>query len=226
MLDFVNAYEALLDAFTSRRYNVWLRDSYLRDTSETGMQSLEEYGRRVAEDERRIRRLLTELVQFPPHHNRHFGIVQTFYEAGSTYDSAVFVMTTFPEKNNGSQQHVRLTEIIEHVVTSLRDNGYHPRIASEKRPPYHQGLWDNVEAYLFCCRSGVAIVENKCQNEFNPNVAMEWGWLRAMNKKVLYLIEEDFKHIADTAGLLYGKFSWDNPQPGIVEAINRYFPKM
>jgi hypothetical protein len=168
---------------------------------------------------------LTELVQFPSHHSRHFGIMQACYDAGSTYDSTVFVMTKFPEENNLSPEHVRLAEVIEHVITSLKGNGYHPRIASEKRPPYHQGLWDNVEAYLFCYRSGVAIVENKCKNEFNPNVAMEWGWMRA-NKRVLYLIEKDFEHIADTAGLLYGRFSWDDPQPGIIAAINRHFPKM
>jgi len=28
-----------------------------------------------------------------------------------------------------------------------------------------------------------------------------------MNKSVLYLIEKDFAHIADTTGLLYGQFS-------------------
>ena len=226
MLDFNKSYEELLYAFTSRNYNVAQRDKYQRDTSQRGTRALELYGRRVEEDEARIRQLLTELVRFPPHHDRHFKIMETFHDAGSTYDNTVFIMTKFPEAHNPSPQHVRLAEVIEHLVTSLKNNGYHPRIASEQRPPYHQGLWDNVEAYLFCCGNGVAIVENKCNNEFNPNVAMEWGWMRAMDKRVLYLIEKDFKHIADTSGLQYGQFSWDDPQPGIIAAINKHFPRM
>jgi hypothetical protein len=36
---------------------------------------------------------------------------------------------------------------------------------------------------------------------------MAGGWMRVMNKSVLYLIEKDFAHIADTTGLLYGQFS-------------------
>jgi hypothetical protein len=55
---------------------------------------------------------------------------------------------------------------------------------------------------------------------------MEWGRMRAMHKRVFYLIEKDFEHIADTSGLLYGQFSWDNPQPGIIAAIHRHLSRM
>ncbi len=117
--------------------------------------------------------------------------------------------------------------MITHVVNCLLMNGYHPRIASESRPPYHAALWDNVEAYLFCCGNGVAIVEDQYKDEFNPNVAMEWGWMRATDKRVLYLLESKFKHLrADTQGLLAEEFAWDAPLQGIQAAITKYFPKL
>ena len=40
---------------------------------------------------------------------------------------------------------------------------------------------------------GIAIVEDKYLPELNPNVAMEWGWMRGMGRNVLYLVEKDFK---------------------------------
>jgi hypothetical protein len=183
--------------------------------------------RQIQEWEALIATALETLVRFPPYHSRHFAILDSFYEKGATYDDAVFLMTKFPKEHNPSPQDVRLTEIITHVMNRLETNGYHPRIASEKRQPYHNWLWDNVEAYLFCCGSGVAIVEDKYQAEFNPNVAMEWGWMRATGKKpVLYLIEKDFKHLrADTQGMLFEEFSWDDPKPGIDAALDKYFPK-
>jgi hypothetical protein len=38
---------------------------------------------------------------------------------------------------------------------------------------------------------GIAIVEDRFNPNLNSNVAMEWGWMRAMNKPVLYLVEAD-----------------------------------
>jgi hypothetical protein len=55
---------------------------------------------------------------------------------------------------------------------------------------------------------------------------MAWGWMRAMKKRALYLIETDCAHMADTTGLLYGQLSWDDPQPGIIAAINAHVPRI
>jgi hypothetical protein len=77
---------------------------------------------------------------------------------------------------------------------------------------------------LFCCGRGVAIVEDKYQAEFNPNVAMEWGWMRGLGKNVLYLIEKDFRHLrADTSGLIFENFAWDYPRQGIEAGIKKHF---
>jgi nucleoside 2-deoxyribosyltransferase len=69
----------------------------------------------------------------------------------------------------------------------------------------------------------VAIVEDKVKSELNPNVAMEWGFMKAMGKPVLYLEEESFKERrADWSGLIRDPFAWDDPMPGIEKAITNW----
>jgi hypothetical protein len=177
---------------------------------------------------KKIEEKLSTLLQFPPDHNRHASVFKKgFFEKTSTYENSVFIMTKFPNKNDPNDSDIRLGYVIRQVARRLEANGYRARISSEERPSYHPFLWDHVEAYLFCCRHGLAIAEDKCKAEFNPNVTMEWGWMRAMKKHVLFLVENDFSHIrADAIGALYEDFFWDNPLPGIIAAVDKHFPKI
>jgi hypothetical protein len=59
--------------------------------------------------------------------------------------------------------------------------------------------------------------------ELNPNVTMEWGWLRSTERDVLFLVEKDFdRDRADIGGLLKDDFEWDDPDPGIKAAIEGF----
>ncbi len=182
-----------------------------------------EIDRRIAN----VKALLVDLLRFPPSHNRHAEVFnEKFFQAGQTYAKSVFIMTKFPDPENPGPDDIRLGYVIRQVAKRLEANGYHPRIASDSHPPYFDLLWVNVEAYLFCYWHGMAIVEDKYKSELNPNVTMEWGWMRAFRKHVLFLIEKDFKHLrADESGIIQEAFSWDDPLPGIAGAIDTRFPK-
>ena len=96
--------------------------------------------------------------------------------------------------------------------------GYFARIASGAE--FNALVWKNVELYLLGCAGGVAIVEDRYKKELNPNVAMEWGWMRAMGKPVLCLIEEQFRAMrADIEGFVSHPFKWDKPEEGIPGAV-------
>jgi nucleoside 2-deoxyribosyltransferase len=79
---------------------------------------------------------------------------------------------------------------------------------------YFDDVWSNVELYLLGCRYGVAIVEGRYKPELNPNVAMEWGWMRGLGKDVLFLVEKRaHKYVrADWSGLIRQEFSWNAPR--------------
>ncbi len=84
-------------------------------------------------------------------------------------------------------------------------------------------LRENIECHMLACSHGIAIVENQFEPELNPNVAMEWGCMRAMRKPVLYLVEKSMEVApADVAGLIKERFDWLNPQADIPELVNNY----
>lgn len=165
-------------------------------------------------------KLLENLLKFPPHLTKHAQKLEEFY-LGGDYEQSVFIMTKYPEGNNPKDK--ALQRVINSVKRGVQEKGLVPRIGSDKA--YYEGVWDNVELYLCGCKYAIAIVENKYKDELNPNVAMEWGWMRAMNKKVLYLVENDFdKERADLSGLIKSPFEWDNPEKGINKAIRHFLP--
>jgi hypothetical protein len=81
-------------------------------------------------------------------------------------------------------------------------------------------LWDNVVLHMLGSKRGIAIVEDKYHDEFNPNVAKEWGWMRGMRRDVLYLVEREFENArADTGGYISKGFSWDDPEADIEREV-------
>jgi len=130
-------------------------------------------------------------------------------------------MTKFPDPKKPAPVDAQLTAVIQAVRDAVQSCGYVPRIASDGQ--YHPMLWDNVELYLLGCQRGIAIVEDKYLPELNPNVAMEWGWMRGMGRNVLYLVENDFKRErADWGGLIQSPFDWTNPGPDIKAGVEAW----
>jgi len=177
---------------------------------------------RRQEASRRGKAILAELEQYP---DRHYGIeryLSEFHNAG-TFDQSVFIMTKYPD---GSTPEDRaLTNVIRSVQAAVAGCGMIPRLASDRS--FHDRLWTNVQIYMLGCRHGIAIVESKYRAELNPNIAMEWGWMTGMGRSVLYLRERTFSHArADWDGLLHDTFDWDNPDPGVSDAVGRFLRKV
>ncbi|TMQ18809.1 MAG: hypothetical protein E6J91_07250 [Deltaproteobacteria bacterium] len=130
-------------------------------------------------------------------------------------------MTKFPDLKKPTPADVELQAVIDAVRGAVQQRGYVPRIASDNE--YHSILWDNVELYLLGCKRGIAIVEDRYLPELNPNVAMEWGWMRGMGRNVLYLVEKTFKKTrADWGGLIEHSFDWANPAPDINAGVEAW----
>lgn len=165
---------------------------------------------------RRAKDKLEEFRRFPPHHLRHFEFLRQLHQDGD-YDRSVFIMTKFPEGD--SEADTQLRQVIAAVAEEVRLSGYIPRLASDRR--YHPMLWDNVELYLLGCARGIALVEDRYMPELNPNVAMEWGWMRGLGRDILFLVDDQFSHLrADWSGLLSAPFKWDDCRPGIHAAVS------
>jgi hypothetical protein len=176
----------------------------------------------IARRTERIRRQLEEFAHFPFWHVRHAQFLDDFGKKG-TFEDSVFIMTKFPDSKNPSVGDPQLERTIEAVSKAVIANNYVPRIASDK--DYHAQLWDNVELHMLGCRRGIAIVQDKVKTELNPNVAIEWGWMLGLDRKVLYLVEKDFaQERADWKGMTKYEFDWSNPVPDVNVAMKKFLP--
>jgi hypothetical protein len=222
-------YDAVVDAIRrdARRLDGLERDRLDLLNSPLNAVMKEERDRILKADIDSQRQLLSEVlrdfVEFPPQHVRHGLVLPNFY-AATTFEESVFVMTKFPDpkkKMKPTAADAKLEAVIAIVRDAVVKSGYVPRVASDSR--YHPILWDNVELYLLGCKRGIAIVENRVRKELNPNVAMEWGWMRGMGRNVLYLVERKFnQQRADWGGLLESPFDWDDPVPGITAGVEAW----
>jgi hypothetical protein len=177
----------------------------------------------IERQRQRLVRVLKEVIEFPPQHMRHGHLLDQFHSIAA-FDKSVFVMTKFPDPKKPAPVDAQLQHVIQAVRDAVQNCGYVARVASDNY--FHPILWDNVELYLLGCRRGIAIVEDKYLPELNPNVAMEWGWMRGMGRNVLYLVEKDFKRQrADWGGLIESPFDWTNPGPDIKVGVEAWLKK-
>jgi len=75
---------------------------------------------------------------------------------------------------------------------------------------------------MLCCKYGVAVLEDIITDEFNPNVALEYGFMRALGKPTLLLKERRFNPRADILGTLWREFDILDIDHSVPEALNRW----
>lgn len=132
------------------------------------------------------------------------------------YDKNVFIMTRFSPGNKALQQ-IDIT-----TRRALKNFGFNGHRADDRCYPNDRNLWDNVCTYMVCCKFGIAILENIIQDEFNPNVALEYGFMRALGKPTLLLKEKRFNARADILGTLWEEFDILDIENTISPAIQKW----
>nr|VFK30077.1 MAG: hypothetical protein BECKMB1821I_GA0114274_101337 [Candidatus Kentron sp. MB]VFK75041.1 MAG: hypothetical protein BECKMB1821H_GA0114242_101437 [Candidatus Kentron sp. MB] len=125
-------------------------------------------------------------------------------------DKHVFVMMKFPEKN--SKQRRQKDKILDAIFERISDV-CHKRfgltaVRADKLDASNI-VWQNAQVHALGCSYGIAVLENKHTDEFNPNVAMEAGFMEGIGHQVLLLVEEEFPHDrADIHGRISESFIW------------------
>jgi len=202
------------------------REDILNSTLPQGLKDEKdvELNQRIKVAEKRMLEILKGFATFPPQHDRYQKTLEEFHKTGE-FEKSVFVMTKYPDIKNPKPADLELLNVIESVRKAISEAGYVPRLASDKE--YYPNLWENVELHLLGCSKGVAIVESKYKPELNPNVAMEWGWMRGMGRRVLYLVEEAFdQKRADWGGLVEYTFAWGDPPKTISTDIKQWLSNL
>jgi hypothetical protein len=134
-------------------------------------------------------------------------------------DRNVFVMMRY--KNDGL-----LSSIWEAISNCLRDNGLNPVLAKNKL--LHPQLWDNILVCMEYARYGIIVFEDvDGTKEFNPNIAIELGYMLARGRPCLILKDRSIKAMpTDIAGRVDEPFDSHNPATSIPEAIQGWLDRI
>lgn len=120
---------------------------------------------------------------------------EKFFADHPHYQRNVFIMCRF---DAGDRLLTELDEILRKTLCRHRLIGLR---ADDKMYPSDDQLWKNVCVYMLCCKYGVAVLEDRARDEFNPNVALEYGFMRALDKRALLLADCGFRNLrADILG--------------------------
>jgi hypothetical protein len=136
-----------------------------------------------------------------------------FYRDHPDYDRNVFVMMRF----RGDPHYHRIFDVIKQV---LEEHGLEAMRVDQKSYPDDDDLWNNIVVYMMGCKYGIAVFKDFDERDFNANVAIEWGFMRALNKRVLILKEQRMTRIpSDVTGNRYRPFDMMNLEATIREQV-------
>lgn len=114
--------------------------------------------------------------------------------------NAIFVIMPFQEELN------KVYEIIKDIFAS---KGYSAIRADEKE--FTNDLWENVRVYLECCNVAVAVFDKNDQDNYNPNVAIEVGYMLSKGNKVCLLKDKKLPQLpSDLISKMYKEYDSDD----------------
>lgn len=157
----------------------------------------------------------------PPGYEHLTESCQNFLKVNPEFSKNVFIMMKFDNNNE------KLKDVEEKIRSVLTEKGFNPLRADDKVYPNDRDLWDNVCVYMLCCKQGIAVLENQTNQEFNPNVAIEYGYMRALNKRTLLLADKKFpKDRADIVGKLRATFDMTKPEFTIRTPLEKWIKEL
>jgi hypothetical protein len=129
-------------------------------------------------------------------------------------ESNVFLMMRF-------RSEPQYAEVHKAIVDGLAAYGLNVIRADDK--DYTGDLWDNVCVCMIGCRFGIAVFEEIDVREFNPNVALELGFMFAHGKRCLLLKDRRMPRMpTDVIGKLYKEFDTYSISASIQLALDNW----
>lgn len=142
---------------------------------------------------------------------------ERFFGDHPHYDRNVFIMIRFDEHDR------LLMQLDEHLRKALCRHRLVGVRADDRMYPSDNQLWKNVCVYMLCCKYGVAVLEDRAKDEFNPNVALEYGFMRALDKRTLLLTDRGFRNLrADILGTVRQQFDITDLAGTLTAPIERW----
>lgn len=159
-------------------------------------------------------RALVMQLQIPAGYEHFVRFMPAFLRDHPHIEKNIFLIMRF---RSGAQYN----EIHKAIVDGLVPHGLHVIRADDK--DYTGDLWENVCLHMLGCQFGIAVFEEIDQREFNPNVALELGFMISQNKRCLLLKDRRMPRMpTDIVGKLYKEFDTYDITNSIHAALSRW----
>lgn len=88
---------------------------------------------------------------------------------------------------------------------------------------YMDDLFPNIKTYMHACDFGIAVFDRITEDDFNPNVSLEVGYMLGMGKSVLLLKDKTLKFLqTDLTGKLYKPFDVTDIESTMPQQIEKW----
>lgn len=136
---------------------------------------------------------------------------KTDYPTGS---KTAFIIMQF----GGTKLHGNIVACIKDTLTKYNITALR---ADDKQ--YMDDLFPNVKVYMHACDFGIAVFDRITEDDFNPNVSLEVGYMLGMGKNVLLLKDKTLIFLpTDLTGKLYKEFDTTEIESTMPQQIEKW----
>jgi len=117
------------------------------------------------------------------------------------------------------------TELHQRISRTIRETckRHNIRVLRADDKEYAEDLLTNIKVYMHGCKFGIALFERLVEDDFNPNVSLEVGYMMALKKPVCLLKDRTLKYLqVDLIGKLYREFDPQKPEDSIPIELNKW----
>jgi hypothetical protein len=137
--------------------------------------------------------------------------------ANHDFDKNVFCMSRFPRPARPDDP---VSGIITMARSTLKEHGLTLHRADERL--VGDEMWENVGAYMWACRYGVALFEDRVEEGLNDNVVIETGGMLTAGRRCALLRDVTAKKLpSDFIGQIYRAVDFDKPE-SVTAALHRW----
>jgi hypothetical protein len=124
--------------------------------------------------------------------------IEAFREDYPTKQKTAFIIMQFGR----TKVHSTLVTVIKDTLKNHNIIGLR---ADDKE--YSDDLFSNIRTYMHCADFAISIFERVTEDNFNPNVSLEVGYMMGLGKSVCLLKDQTLKNLhTDLVGKLYKPF--------------------
>ena len=112
-------------------------------------------------------------------------------------------------------------KIVSTIKDTLKKHGIVGLRADDKE--YADDLFANIKTYMHCCDFGIGVFERILEDNFNPNVSIEVGYMMGLRKKVCLLKDQTLKNLpTDLMGKLYKPFDPQDIEKTLPDQLEKW----